>query len=218
MTAWLIGVGITILCRLVPLIIGLRFWRRYNKGEKALIILFGYDIIATIIGAFLAYYYRNNLIMSNIYAVAEVLAVSWFFNHYFQNVTAKKIIFWFPLLFAIMQIITSVYFYGIHSINPAGSAIKGIFIIALGSFVIGPITDEPGKWYTNGAFWIVLSWLSFYLINIGYLTMSYWLIETNSTLIWGMHKILVYSFYVMSVLFVIGFYLIAKERKKTSMM
>lgn len=211
--AWLFRIFLSIATRLIPFLIGVRFWKRFKKGEKAFIILLGYDIIGMIIGAFLAYYYHNNIIMSNIYAIVEVYLLSIFYKSYIENNTAKKALSWFPILYGILFIVIAVFYTGIHNDNPSGFAVQALFSIVFGSVALGSLAGEYENLVKQGDFWIIIGLLSFYLINIGYLTMSYWLIETNSSLTMGLFNLLRYSFYVVNMFYALGLWLVANSTK-----
>ncbi|MDH5367948.1 MAG: hypothetical protein OEW67_13265 [Cyclobacteriaceae bacterium] len=214
MIAWLFRVFLSLLVRLIPAIIGIRYWDRYKREERAFIILLGYDIIGIIIGAFLAYYYQNNIVMSHIYSIVEVSLLSIFFKTYISSISAKQILSWFPFVYAVFNIIMIVVFTGVFNDNPVGNAIEALFTIVFGSIVLSQIASEDENFIRQGHFWIITGLLSFYLLNIGYLTMSYWLIATDSTLTMGLHTVLTYSFYVVNMFYALGLWLIARERKQ----
>jgi len=211
---WLLTQVFAILFRLIPTIIGLWFWNRYTKGEKAFIILLGYDAIGSIIGAFLAYYFQNNVIMHHIYCVVEVGLLSIFYKEYITSKSARQIISWFPLVYVLFTLIMIFNFTGIFNVNPSGNAARALFSIIFGSIVLTQIVTEDENLIHQGKFWIVTGLLSYYLINIGYQTMMYWLIKTDSTLTMGLHTLLSYSFYVVNMFYALGLWLIAKERKQ----
>lgn len=213
---WLLRILLSILARLVPFLIGFRYWKRFKKGEKALIVLLGYDVIGIIIGAFLAIYYRNNIVMFNIYAVVEVSLLSFFYMNYIENKNARMILSWFPIIYGVFYLIISIFFIGIHNDNPAGGAVQALFSIVFGAMALGQIVANYEDLNHQGQFWIIIGLLGFYLLNAGYYTMSYWLIETDSSLTWGLYSIYRYSFYALNIFITIGLWLIAKERKTTS--
>lgn len=214
MIAWLFRVFLSIFARLIPAIIGIRYWSRYERGEKALIILLGYDAIGSIIGAFLAYYYQNNVIMHHIYCVVEVGLLSIFYKEYISSKGAKQILSWFPFVYTGFTIVMIAGFTGVFNVNPSGNAIRALFSIVFGSIALSQIVTEDENLIHQGKFWIITGLLSYYLINIGYQTMMYWLIKTESTLTWGLHTVLRYSFYVVNMFYALGLWLIAKERKR----
>lgn len=214
MTSWHFVLFLSVLARLTPSIVGIRYWRRYERGEKAFIILLFYDIFGMIIGAFLVYYYHNNIVMSHIYSIMEVGLLSVYYKTYISSKSAKQIISWFPFIFTAFTIIMVAGFTGVFNNNPSESAIRALFSIVFGSIALSQIVTEYENVTKQGHFWIISGLLFYYLINIGYLTMSYWLIKTDSTLTMGLHAVLTYSFYVVNMLYAWGLWLIAKERKR----
>ncbi|MDH5367949.1 MAG: hypothetical protein OEW67_13270 [Cyclobacteriaceae bacterium] len=211
---WLLRQVFSVLVRLIPAIIGLWFWYRYTKGEKAFIILLGYDVIGIIIGAFLAYYYHNNIVMSHIYAIMEVWLLSIFYQKYMTSKSVKQILSWFPFIYTVFSIVMIIGFTGVFNNNPSSNSIRALFTIVFGSIALTQIVTEDENLIHQGNFWIILGLVSYYLLNIGYLSMKYWLIKTDSTLTWGLFTILRYSFYVVNIFYALGLWLIAKERKQ----
>lgn len=210
---WLFRVAVSIVVRLVPALIGLRYWKRYGIGGQAFICLLSYDVVSIIVGGFLAYYYHNNIIMSNIYAITEVVLLSIFYKQFFVSNAAKKIFYWFPVLYGIVFSVLMFFVTGIHEKNPAAEAVNVIFVIMFSSMVLGKMAGEEENLIRKGHFWIILGLLSYYLLNGGYLVMKFRILETKSDLIWGLHNVLRYSFYVVNMFYALGLWLIAKERK-----
>ena len=211
--SWLVGTIVSVLCRLVPATIGIRYWQRYTKGQKAFIILLAYDALGIIIGAFLAYYYKNNVIVSNIYVIAEVFLLSLFFSEYVQSKSAKKLLTFYPFLFGIFTITISVGFTGVHQNNPFATFGSSIFIIVFGAVALAQIVSEDKNLIRQGDFWIVTGLLSFYLLNVGYLSTNKWLIANNSPFLMDLFLILQYSFYVVNTFYAIGLSISAFRQK-----
>ena len=213
MLGWILWLAPSLIARLIPTTIGLLNIKVLKSNEKALIYLFIYDIIGILIGAILVYLYRNNILMTHLYAIAEVTFLSIFFKAYLQNEGAKRVLNWFPVVFALVFIPVTFFVIGYENDNPAESATQYLFSITMGSLAMGSLMGKDENLIHQGHFWIVLGIVTFNLLNIGYMTMSAWLISSNSSLTMGLHSVLQYSFYASNLLFALGFWLIAKERK-----
>jgi len=213
MTSWLIGIALSIFFRLLPFIVGVIFWKRYNRGERALIVLFGFDVISIVIGAFLAYYYHNNIIVFHFYICTEIFVLSIFFQQYFYSSGAKKALKWIPKLYFILYLVYLLYTRQWFEDAPAFSAIEVIFIILLSAISLAQISSDDDNLIRQGRFWIVTGLLIFTLINGGYFIMNYWLISSNYELSASLQVITKYSYYFVNVLFALGLWLIAKEHK-----
>ena len=209
---WLFRVFLSIGVRAIPALIGWTYWKCYNRQEKAFIILLGYDVFGIIIGALLAYYYHNNIIMTNIYIVLEVSLLSIFYQQFLHNNIAKTLLFWFPFCYAIMVIVSSVFAYGIHNNNPIGNAIGGLFSVVFGVIALAHISNNDQNLIKQGLFWIASGLFGYYLMNMGYLSMRYWFLLTDSVFNVDLTLVLNLSFYFVNVLFALGLWLIAKER------
>jgi len=206
----MISIGVTE--TLIVASIGIRYWGRYTRGEKAFVGLMAYDTAAIVIGAFLAYYYHNNIIMAHIYNIVAVGLLSVFFQKYLTDKMANKILFWFPFVYAVVSVSMIVGVTGIFNNSPFGEGILSLFVIVFGTIALSEIVTDHDNYFRNGNFWIIVGLLFFYLINMGYLTMSYWLIKTDSELTMKFYAVLKYSNHIALTLYAVGLWLLGKER------
>ena len=212
MTSWIVSVLIGFSESLLVASIGIRYWRRYTRGEKAFVGLMAYDTVGIVIGAFLAYYYHNNIIMSHIFSIVSVGLLSIYFQKYLTDKTAKKILYWFPFVYAVLNVSMIVGVTGVFNDSPFGYAIRGLFVIVFGTIALSEVVTAHDNYFRNGNFWIIVGLLFFYTLNMGYLTMSYWLIKTDSELTMIFHAVLQYSYHIAIILYAVGLWLLAKER------
>jgi hypothetical protein len=213
MNDWILSRVIIQFFFLIPTVVGLYYWRLYTKPIKVIVVYILYSFVSQIIGSLLAYYYHNNMIVIHVNYFVQTALLSIYFSNYLTSRYAKKTLLIYPVVYIILFAILDGTVFGFFEHNPYERASFVLFVIALSSIALSHIVTNQTNIIKQGSFWIIAGLLCYYLLNTGYLIMSYWLIEFKSELTMKLYTLLKYSNNILNLLYTLGLWLIAKERK-----
>jgi hypothetical protein len=161
----------------------LTFRRSYPFHFKALLIfVFLYSIVDTIGNVMAAYYKQNNLFLYNILYGVQYIVIAFFYYYILQNLTLKKMIKGFFFVFPLFFIINSIVIQGFYPLQTYSHVLGGGFILLLAVAYIWQVYTslETQSIFRDPVFWISLSLLFYFGLNVPYLGMLNYLLNLKS--------------------------------------
>ena len=187
----------------------LSFRRSYPFHFKTLLIfVFLYSIVDTIGNIMAAFYKLPNHFLYNILYSIQYIIVAFFYYYILKNLTLKKMIRGFFIVFPLFFIINSIWIQGFYTLQTYSVVLGGGFILLLAVAYIwqGYTSMETQSIFRDPVFWISLALLFYYGLNVPYLGMLNYLLKNDPNFALDYYIRVIYiSDCLRSSLFIIGF-------------
>lgn len=179
----------------IPLGIGIRFFRTYGNDLKALTFFLALSAIVEITSYYLWYEHRNNLPLLHLYTLIEFVFLSYIYREHIASVIPRRVINAIMVLFILFSVFNSLYIQSIYHFNTYARGIEIVLILFYAIvFVYALITRSdltkltriPMFWVNTGVLlYYTTSFFVFLLSN----NMLLMLPKSAVQLSWGFHGI-----------------------------
>jgi hypothetical protein len=130
--------GVSHLCSILPVLVGLFAYKQLSTGLRLLILLFVVYFVNDSYSLWLAIYRKSTFAVQNIQPIWEVAFVVAIYLTYFQSLLSKQLV-----KYGVVICITVIAFtFQTDSISPVGSVVHKLFIVALLLMYLNEILQE----------------------------------------------------------------------------
>lgn len=185
---------------LLPIIIGIVFYRHYNRGLRILCIHLFIACVVDVSAQLLRFLNSNNLPLLHVYTLTEFTLLYLFFEHYWNNFFSKRVLRSIAIGFVTFSVINSLFIQNIYTFNSYARGLEALLMIIFSLLSFYKIFQDPSvRMEQQPVLWIIAGILIYFSGSFTLFVLSNYILPLGVTLnfqIWAVHAFLSILLYV----------------------